>query len=99
MKIIYALEAKNQLLAIKEYIAIDNKNRAIQHLREIKTKIELLAKYPYLGKINATIDNERVREFVVMGYKVIYKINEKSITVLVIYKYIDFDETSLGKEN
>lgn len=99
MKIIYALEAKNQLLAIKEYIAIDNKNRAIQHLREIKTKIELLAKYPYLGKINATIDNERVREFIVMGYKVIYKINEKSITVLVIYKYIDFDETSLGKEN
>ncbi|CAA6821295.1 MAG: Unknown protein [uncultured Sulfurovum sp.] len=95
MKIIYALEAKNQLLAIKEYIAIDNKNRAIQHLRQIKTKIELLGKYPYLGKVNATIDNERVREFVVMGYKVIYKINEKSITVLVIYKYIDFDETSL----
>jgi hypothetical protein len=30
--------------------------------------------------------------------KVIYKINTKSIQILAIYKYIDFDENELDKE-
>ncbi len=42
------------------------------------------------------MDNANIREFVILGYKVIYKINEKSITILAIYKYIDFDENELG---
>jgi hypothetical protein len=33
---------------------------------------------------------KRIRDFVVFGYKVIYKINAESITVLAIYKNIDF---------
>ena len=97
MKIIYSLEAKNQLQEIKEYISLDNKNKAINHLKQIKSKIEIIGKYPYIGKINATMDNEKIREFIILGYKVIYKINNKSITILAIYKYINFDESKIIK--
>ena len=38
---------------------------------------------------------ETIRDYVVLGYKVIYKINKNSISVLAVYKYIDFDETLL----
>jgi hypothetical protein len=35
----------------------------------------------------------------VLGYKIIYKINIKTITVLAIYKYVDFDEKQINVEN
>jgi len=95
MKIIYSKEVKEQLQNIKEFIALDNKRRAIDYLKKIKEKIEILGKYPYIGKVNATMDSANIREFVILGYKVIYKINEKSITILAIYKYIDFDEEGI----
>jgi len=95
MKIIYAKEVKKQLQNIKEFIALDNKRRAIDYLKKIKEKIEILGKYPYIGKVNVTMDSANIREFVILGYKVIYKINENSITILAIYKYIDFDEEGL----
>ena len=95
MKIIYSAEVKNQLQNIKDFIALDNKKRAIDYLKKIKEKIEILGKYPYIGKVNSTMDSANIREFVILGYKVIYKINEKSITILAIYKYIDFDEDNI----
>ena len=95
MKIIYSADVKIQLQNIKEFIALDNTRQAIVYLKKIKEKIEILGKYPYIGKVNATMDNANIREFVILGYKVIYKINEKSITILAIYKYIDFDEDSI----
>ena len=97
MRIIYSKSVKEQLLNIKEYIAKDNKRVAIEYLKKIKSKIEILGKYPYIGKVNASMDNHKIRDFVVLGYKVIYKINEKSITILAIYKYVDFDESALDE--
>jgi len=38
---------------------------------------------------------ETIRDYVVLGYKVIYKNNKKSIIILAVYKYIDFDEALL----
>jgi plasmid stabilization system protein ParE len=96
MKIIYSADVKIQLQNIKEFIALDNKRRAIEYLKKIKEKIEILGKYPYIGKVNATMDSANIREFIILGYKVIYKINEKSIIILAIYKYIDFDEEDMN---
>ncbi len=98
MKIFYSEQAKNQLQNIKNYIAKDNKKIATQYLLKIKEKIELIRSYPYIGKVNSTMNLEKIRDFIVYGYKVIYKINTRSILILAIYKYIDFDENELDKE-
>ncbi|KIM12913.1 MAG: hypothetical protein KU38_03070 [Sulfurovum sp. FS08-3] len=95
MRIIYTQSVKSQLYKIKEYITRDSREIALRHLKNIKSKIELIGKYPYIGKVNTTANNPSIRDFVILGYKVIYKVNEKSITLLAIYKYIDFDESSL----
>lgn len=95
MKIVYSSLSKEQLYNIKEYISLDNKKNAIIFLSKIKNKIEILATYPYLGKINTTFNLDNIRDFVIFGYKIIYKINRESILILSIYKYIDFDENSL----
>ena len=95
MKIVYSSLTKEQLYNIKEYISLDNKKNAIIFLSKKKNKIEILATYPYLGKINTTFNLDNIRDFVIFGYKIIYKINKESILILSIYKYIDFDENSL----
>ena len=97
MKIYYSLQVKKQLNSIKEYIAKDNKSIATQYLIKIKEKIELIGIYPYIGKSNSTMNLDHIRDFIVYGYKVIYKINKRSILILAIYKYIDFDENELDK--
>ena len=95
MKIVYSSLTKEQLYNIKEYISLDNKKNAIIFLSKIKNKIEILATYPYLGKINTTFNLDNIRDFVIFGYKIIYKINKESILILSNYRYIDFDENSL----
>ena len=92
MKIVYAKQAKEQLQNIKEFISLDSKTVAMRYLFKIKEKIEILSIYPYIGKINATMNVDNIRDFVILGYKVIYKINKDNIIILTIYKHIDFDE-------
>lgn len=99
MKIIYSKQAKEQLYSIKEYIAQDNKTIAIEYLSRIKYKIEMLRDYPYIGKVNATLNMNHIRDFVVFGYKVIYKINKENLIILAIYKYVDFDEKQINLED
>lgn len=95
MRLIYSQEVKEQLQNIKEYVSKDNKEYAREYLLKIKSKLEILKDYPYIGKVNATFNIEHIREFVVLGHKVIYKINQNSIYIMAIYKYIDFDEAKI----
>ncbi|MDP3587821.1 MAG: type II toxin-antitoxin system RelE/ParE family toxin [Sulfuricurvum sp.] len=95
MNILYSEQAKKQLFTIKKFIAKDSTINATSYLLRIKTKIEILKEYPYLGKINPIADISNIRDFIIYGYKVIYKVTSDSIIVLAIYKYIDFDESMI----
>lgn len=96
MKIIYTELSIQQLRNIKEYISLDSKEIALTHLSNIKNKIEILSTYPYIGKINASANSESIREYVVLGYKVIYQISSDKLYILAIYKNIDFNEKDLS---
>ena len=80
---------------IRHYIAQDSPTVALHYLSRIKGGIERLADFPYFGKINATFDRPSIREWVVLGYKTIYQIDESEIINLAIYKHVDFDEANI----
>jgi plasmid stabilization system protein ParE len=61
MKIIYTKQALTQLKAIKTFIAQDNPKAAKTHLLQIKSKIELLADFPFIGQINPILNKPSVR--------------------------------------
>lgn len=58
-----------------------------------------MLQHPYVGKVNTTFDDETIREIVLDGIKIIYKIYPKSVVVLMIYRYIDFNESNIDTEN
>ena len=55
-----------------------------------------MMQYPYIGKVNVTFNDENIREIVLDGIKTIYKIHPKSVTVLMMYKYIDINESEIN---
>ena len=96
MTVNFSYDSKEFILQLKEHITHDNPSRAKQYTSKLVTRIKNILQYPYIGKINATFDDETIREIVLDGMKIIYP---KSVVVLMVYRYIDFDEKNidLGK--
>jgi plasmid stabilization system protein ParE len=98
MKVNFSKDTKEFILNLKQYISKDSPARAKQYTIKFVSRITDMLQYPYIGKVNATFDDELIREIVIDGMKIIYKIYPKSVGVLMIYKYIDFDESDIEIE-
>ncbi len=95
MKIRYARTARQQLGSLRAYIAKDNPAAARSYLQRLHHRLESMLQYPYIGKVNSVNQREDIRETVVEGFKVIYLVGKRTVTILAIYKHIDFDENQL----
>jgi len=84
---------------VKSYIAKDNPETAVRHIKKVISRIRKVLEYPYIGKRNAVYNQEDIREIAVEGYKVIYQIASMCINILVVYKNIDLDEGDIGVED
>ncbi|RLA06277.1 MAG: hypothetical protein DRQ51_09865 [Gammaproteobacteria bacterium] len=97
IKIIYTKQSLKHLQQIKEFISKNNPQNANNFLLKIKQQIELLVEFPQIGKVNLTMNHENIRDYVVQGYKIIYKINDNNILIIAVYKNTNFDESILSK--
>jgi len=84
-KIIYSLKAKDDLKIIFEYF--NNRNKSTKYsqklLKEFRKIINLLSENCEIGK---QVENLlSVRVLIKGNYKIVYKINEKTIDVLSIW--------------
>jgi addiction module RelE/StbE family toxin len=95
MRVRFTETAKEQLKAIKSYIARSNPQIASKHIKKITNRIKGMISFPYIGKVNAVYNREDIREIVIEGYKIIYQIKPPNIFILAVYKNIDFDESSI----
>jgi toxin ParE1/3/4 len=96
MKVNFSDDAKEFVLQLKNHISNDNPQRAKQYTSKLVLRIRDMLEYPYIGKVNVTFDDETIREIVLDGMKIIYKIYPNSVAVLMIYRYIDFDESDIS---
>ncbi len=99
MQVKFSQNAKDQLMEIKAFIAMDNPQIAAKHIQKVLQRIKNFMKYPFLGKVNPVYNREDIREIAIEGYKVIYRITPKSVLILVIYKNVDLDEADIGADN
>ena len=95
MQIKFSQTAIEQLKTIKDFISKDNPDIAKKHIKKVMKSVKQFLEYPNIGKVNAVYNRNDIREIVIEGYKVIYKIYAKSIVVLVVYKNIDLDESKI----
>ncbi len=84
MRIIWAPLAVDMVSEIAGYIAQDNSTAAEKWINTVFTKVEQLNKFPEIGRIVPEINSQKIRELIYGNYRIIYRIEEKRISILTV---------------
>jgi toxin ParE1/3/4 len=84
MKIIWSPLAIDRATEIAEYIALDNPTAAQKWIDLIFQEVELLVSSPKMGRAVPEIGSKQIRELIIGNYRIIYRIEKISISVLTI---------------
>jgi plasmid stabilization system protein ParE len=95
MRVNFSHDSKEFIFKLKSYISKDNPSRAKSYTIKLVARVKDMLQYPYIGKVNATFDDESIREIVLDGIKIIYKVNLNSVGVVMMYRYIDLNEADI----
>lgn len=97
MQINYSDPSVDDLSKIGEYIAKDSKGRAVQFLKKLKTKIELLIYFPFIGlECQSKGLYEDCRVMIFESYLVFYTIKKESIHInRILHHSVNYQEKPL----
>lgn len=87
MKIIESEQFKRELRTIAFHIKKDKPSASIKFVKNLKIMINDLANFPYKCRPSIYFDNSEIRDFIYVGYTVIYEIDKEkdSLKVLSIF--------------
>jgi len=69
---------------IAEYIAMDNPSAAENWVDAVFKKVEELKRFPESGRIVPETDNKSIRELIYGNYRIIYRIEERRLSILTV---------------
>lgn len=87
MKIFWSPLAVERLEDIFEYIAKDDSSAASKMIGRIFKRIETLSKFPERGRKVPEANREEIREIFEGEYRIIYRVDSKSINILTIRNF------------
>lgn len=87
MNIIWSPLATEQARDIASYIAMDKPSAAASWIDSIFNSVERLNNFPESGRVVPEINRKNIREIVQGNYRIIYKITQGTIHVLVVKSY------------
>jgi addiction module RelE/StbE family toxin len=87
LKITWSPLAAEQVRDIASYIALDKPSVAEQWIDKMFDSVEQLIDLPKSGRVVPELQINSIRELVQGNYRVIYKIQDNSISVLTVKSY------------
>jgi plasmid stabilization system protein ParE len=84
MKVIWSPLAIDKAAEIAKYIAQDNIIAAKNWIDAVFTKVEQLKSFPKSGRIVPEVNSPIIKELIFVNYRIIYRIEEKQISILTI---------------
>lgn len=84
MKILWSPIAIDRVSEIAGYIAQDNPDAAESWINTVFEKVEHLKEFPESGRIVPETDNMTIRELIYGNYRIIYRVEEKRLSVLTV---------------
>jgi toxin ParE1/3/4 len=87
LKITWSPLAAEQVRDIASYIALDKPSVAEQWIDKMFDSVEQLIDFPKSGRVVPELQINSIRELVQDNYRVIYKIQDNSISVLTVKSY------------
>ena len=86
MKVLWSKESLHRLREIEEFIAQDNGTKAIEFTNFMISKSVLIENNPNIGRVVPEFANPQIRELIIKGYRLIYKISENKIDILTVFE-------------
>ncbi len=84
MKIVFSSQAKTDLADIVKFIAYDKPQAARKWAAGIRQSVLKLADFPKMGRTVPEFGEETIRELIKGQYRVVYKIDDKKDTIVII---------------
>ena len=84
MKIIWSPLAIDRVSEIAAYIAQENPTAAEKWVDTVFRKVEDLQDFPESGRVVPETENKAIRELIYGNYRLIYRLEEKRISVLTV---------------
>ena len=84
MKIIWSPLAIDRVSEIAAYIAQENPTAAEKWVDTVFRKVEDLQGFPESGRVVPGSENKAIRELIYGNYRLIYRLEEKRISVLTV---------------
>ena len=88
MRLSYSREAINDLIRLREFIAIKNPDTAQKVAKSIRKGISQLKTFPYLGvEVELAPNPEMIRDLIIGNYIARYLIHSKQIYILRVWHH------------
>jgi toxin ParE1/3/4 len=84
MRIIWSPLAVDRVAEIAGYIAMDNPDAAGDWVDTIFRKVKELGDFPESGRVVPETDNKIIRELIYSNYRIIYRLEKKTIFILTV---------------
>ena len=86
MKIVWSQESLKQLNEIENFIAKDNRNRAVKLISKLIDCSEGIKDYPYKGRVVPEFSIDNIREVFEQSFRIVYKISKEQIEILTVFE-------------
>ena len=86
MKVVWTQEALDRLSDIENLISQDSPQRAIEFVDYLIQRGESVSEHPRIGRVVPEISNPDIREILAKKYRIVYKIQEKTIEILTVFE-------------
>jgi addiction module RelE/StbE family toxin len=86
MKLFWTETAKQDLLSIKKYIAIDNPDAAKRWILRLRDRARKALDAPLAGRIVPELSREDIRELIEKNYRIVYQVFTDRLVILTVFE-------------
>ena len=83
-RVAWSPSALEDVEAIADYVSRDSKSYASAVVRKIINSTRSLERFPFAGRLVPEFDDEMIREIFAYSYRIIYRVEDKIVTIAAV---------------
>ena len=85
-KVMWTPRARSDVKAIAAWISRTNPDNARDFVGRLRAGPEALAAHPLLGRVVPELGDDAVRELIVEGYRIVYRVASTQVQILTVFE-------------
>jgi plasmid stabilization system protein ParE len=86
MNVVWTEHALQSLVAIEDYIAMDDPAVAVVFIDRLIRRTDILMNQPRVGRMVPEVPGRELRELIEGNYRIVYRLNESTVEILTVFE-------------